>query len=335
MTLKEIGYQTALVGKYLNSWDGSARPEFDYWVSFEGGSVSYFDPDLNVNGVWERRPGYVTHILQEYAVDFLDRALNQEQPFILVFAPNAPHEPALPAPGDENLYANLAPHRPPNFNEEQVSDKPDWIHDLPIIDEDGLDDIDDNRVGQLQSLNALDLAVNKILDRLAEHGELDQAFILYISDNGYFWGEHRLERGKGYAYEESILVPFAIYYPPLIPEARIENRLVANIDIAPTIYDLVGLATPADVDGSSLLDLLYAEVDWRDRLIIENWIEPGHYAAVRSDQFLYVQWDQFQPELYNTFDDPHQLENLASLQEYSPLMNDFRNYLEAMIVTAP
>lgn len=333
--LKEIGYQTALVGKYLNSWDGSARPEFDYWVSFEWGSVSYFDPHLNVHGAWENRAGYITQILQDHAVDFLDGALNQENPFILVFSPNAPHEPALPAPGDENLYPDLPPHRPPNFNEEQISDKPGWIQDLLAMAEDDIEDIDKNRTQQLQSLNALDLAVDSILDKLGEYGELDQTFIVYISDNGYFWGEHRLERGKGYAYEESILVPFAIYYPPLIPEARIENRLAANIDIAPTIYDLVGLAPPAEIDGSSLLDLIQAKVDWRERLIIENWIEPGHYSAVRSDQFLYVQWDQFLPELYDTSRDPYQLENLAGLPEFAPMVNDFRNYLEATLSTGP
>lgn len=328
--LKDTGYLTALVGKYLNSWDGSARSEFDFWVSFAGGSSSYFDPHLNVHGEWQDQAGYITYILRDYALNFLDSALQGEQPFLLIFSPNAPHEPAFPAIEDENLYADLPDHRPPSFNEEDVSDKPDWIQALSSISDDDVQNIDAIRRRQLQSLNALDIAVEGILDRLAEHGELDRTFVLYLSDNGYFWGEHRLPRGKGYAYEESILVPFAIRYPPLFAEAREVNQLVANIDIAPTLYELAGLSIPPDTDGLSLLALLAPEAIWRDQLVIENWIEPDHYSAVRSDQYLYVAWDQFAPELYDTSLDPYQLENLAGLPEYSPLVAGFQAYLDEM-----
>lgn len=328
--LKDTGYLTALVGKYLNSWDGSVRSEFDFWVSFAGGSSSYFDPHLNVHGEWQDRPGYITYILRDYALNFLDSALQQEQPFLLIYSPNAPHEPAFPATEDENLYADLPDYRPPSFNEEDVSDKPDWIQTLPIIADGDVQDIDAVRRRQLQSLNALDIAVESILDRIAEHGELDRTFVLYLSDNGYFWGEHRLRRGKGYAYEESILVPFAIRYPPLIPAAREVSELVANIDIAPTLYELAGLSIPSDTDGLSLMALLEAQGNWRDQLIVENWIEPDHYSAVRSDQYLYVAWDQFDPELYDTILDPYQLENLANLPEYSPVVAEFQAYLDEM-----
>lgn len=333
--LNDTGYLTALVGKYLNSWDGSARSEFDFWVSFAGGSSSYFDPRLNVQGEWQDQAGYITYILRDYALNFLNSALQDEQPFLLIFSPNAPHEPALPATEDENLYADLPEHRPPSFNEEDISDKPAWIQALPILADDDLEHIAAIRRTQLQSLNALDIAVDSILNRIGEHGELDRTFILYLSDNGYFWGEHRLLRGKGYAYEESIRVPFAIRYPPLLPEAQEVSELVANIDIAPTLYELAGLSIPPDTDGLSLLALLEPGGNWRDRLLIENWIEPGHYSAVRSAQYLYVAWDQFDPELYDTSLDPFQLENLALLPAYSPVVAQYQAYLDEIRSEGP
>jgi len=121
--LHEAGYYTGLVGKFLNSWDGSPRPEFDYWVAHSGGAHRYFNPLLNVNGEWAVRPGYMTHLLRDYALQFFTQA-PADRPFLLQFCPNAPHSPFDPAPGDEELYPELPLHRPPNFNEEDVSDKP-------------------------------------------------------------------------------------------------------------------------------------------------------------------------------------------------------------------
>ena len=70
---------------------------------------------------------------------------------------------------------------------------------------------------------------------------LDETIIIYLSDNGMFLGEHRFPIGKIYVYEESMRVPFAVRFPALINSSRVESRLVGNIDIAPTIYELAGI----------------------------------------------------------------------------------------------
>ena len=126
-TMQQNGYYTGLVGKYLNSWNGEPRPEFDDWVAFFGGSSRYINPDLNDNGTWSTHQGYITDILGDYVVKFLDQAATQPRPFILYFAPNAPHELATPDPIDENKLTNLSPWRPPSFNEPDVSAKPQWL----------------------------------------------------------------------------------------------------------------------------------------------------------------------------------------------------------------
>jgi arylsulfatase A-like enzyme len=325
--LHAAGYYTGIVGKYLNSWDGSQRTEFDFWVSFAGGASPYFDPRLNVNGEWKDHSGYMTYILRDYASDFLDNALDREAPFILLFTPNAPHEPSEPAPGDDTLYPDLPLHRPPSFDEEDVSDKPDWLQEYEPLTEERIQAIDDLRLEQIQSLNALDEAVESLIVKLEEAGELDNTLVVYLSDNGYFWGEHRRRRGKGYAWEEAILVPFAIRYPPLIPKARVEAHMVANIDLAPTIYQLAGLTIPAPIDGLSLVPLLQGNPEWRDRLVIENWVRFGPYTAVRTDRYLYVEWDNDRTELYDMENDPYQLDNQAENPEYAEVLADLHNYL--------
>src|SRR5262249_17194244 len=124
--LHQAGYYTGHVGKFLNAWDGSPRPEYDYWVAHPGGTSPYYDPRLNVNGKWGKVVGYITYLFRDYALEFLNQA-PPNQPFLLYFAPNAPHHPAEPAPGDEELYADLPRHRPPSFNEPDASGKPTWL----------------------------------------------------------------------------------------------------------------------------------------------------------------------------------------------------------------
>lgn len=331
--LDRASYFTGLVGKYLNSWDGTVRPEFDYWVSFNGGSVSYFDPQLNIQGNWSKKQGYTTQILKDYALEFLEAAGSKEEPFLLIFAPNATHEPAIPAPGDENLYADLDLYRPPNYNEEDVSDKPHWLQERHSLTSENSNNTDNLRRKQLQSLKSLDLAIGAIIDKLEQIGELDKTFIVFISDNGFFWGEHRLYRTKGYAYEESILVPFAIRYPPLIPHSKIEKKLVANIDIAPTIYDLTDLSVSDNLDGKSLIPLLLGNnIIWRDKLIIENWIRYGPYIGVRSDRYLYVEWENDRSELYDMDIDPYQLENQAENSKYGQVISDMQDFIEQLSI---
>jgi arylsulfatase A-like enzyme len=328
--LHATGYYTGIVGKYLNSWDGSLRPEFDFWVSFEGGASPYFDPELNVQGEWKSHSGYMTHILEGYALEFLDQAVSRSEPFFLLFTPNAPHEPAEPAPGDEDLFMDLPLHRPPSFNEENVRDKPLWVQEYESLTDERIQAIDELRLRQLQTLNALDETVERILLRLEEAGELDDTFVVYISDNGFFWGEHRRQRGKGYAWEESIRVPFAIRYPALAREGAEIDRLVANIDLAPTVYQLAGLPVPAGIDGASLIPLLTENPAWRDRLVIENWNRFGPYAAVRTERFLYVEWESDRPELYDSERDPYQLKNQVENPDYSQVVADLHEYLQQM-----
>lgn len=323
---QQNGYYTGLVGKYLNYWKGDARPEFDYWVSFFKGESPYSNPPLNVNGVWREHIGYITDILGTYSISFVEDAVAQRKPWVLLYAPIAPHEPAEPDIQDLDLYPDLELHRPPSFNEEEVSDKPDWFDKKDLLTDDEIAKIDTFRKEQILTLTSLDRAIGKLIDRLEDKGALDNTVIIFLSDNGKFWGEHRIS-SKNSFYEEAVKVPFGIRYPPLISEPYIESRIVANIDIAPTLYELANIKPPADMDGLSLVPLLSGTNSWRDSLLIEGWPPRGIFAALHTGRYVYAETIDDKTELYDLENDPYQLENLAYDSAYADMVRDFHEKL--------
>lgn len=334
-TLHSEGYYTGLIGKYLNSWKGEARPEYDYWVSYFKGETPYYGPDLNVNGKWRRhkKDEYITYLLGDYAVDFLDKASRQNKPFILLFTPNAPHEPVTPANEDLGLLTNLPPHRPPSFNEADITDKPFWLAAKPPLTAEEIASIDEFRRNQLLTLISLDRTIGRIMTHLENNGLLDNTFIIFLSDNGKFWGEHRITSKNG-IYDEASRVPFAIRYLPLIPTSYVDSEhIVANIDIAPTILQLAGIDVPENMDGVSLVSLFTnADNPWREGILLEGWPPRGVYAAVHTKRYVYVETMDDKSEFYDLETDPYQMENLIDDPAYQDLIEYHKELLHKMNV---
>jgi N-acetylglucosamine-6-sulfatase len=282
-----------------------------------------------VNGVWREHIGYITDILGTYSMKFVEDAVGQRKPWILFYTPIAPHDPTTPDTKDLGLYPDLAPNRPPSFNEEDVSDKPTWLQQKEFLTDEEIDSIDTFRRNQILTLVSLDRAIGRMLDRLEEKGELDNTFIVFISDNGKFWGEHRIT-SKNSFYEEAIKVPFAIRYPPLITESYVDDRLVSNIDIAPTIYELAGIKAPKTVDGLSLVPLLSGSNEWRDSLLIEGWPPRGIFAAIHTGRYVYAETEGDRSEFYDLEMDPYELENLIDDPIHQERIADLAKELEVL-----
>jgi len=320
--IHDRGYYTGQVGKFLNPWNGAPWPGYDYWVAHPGGASPYFNPRLNVNGEFAVYEGYITHLLRDFALKFLEQT-PEDQPFFLYFAPNAPHAQFHDAPGYEDYYQDLPPHRPPSFNEEDVSDKPAWLQALTLMNRNQIAQVDTRRRQQLQMIRPVDDAIQDIFSLLIDQGRLDNTFVFFMGDNGFFWGEHRVRMGKNRVYEEAQRVPFAVRFPPLAPvkEPRVEHRLVANIDIAPTIYQVAGMPIPAHVDGRSLIPLLRGSSRWRNALLFEGRSNPA-FQAIRTERFVYVENTNQRSELYTLGRDPYQLENAADDPDYAELVKE-------------
>jgi N-acetylglucosamine-6-sulfatase len=312
--LEAAGYTTAFVGKYLNGYPGTRIPPgWSRWAAFAG--LGFYEFGLNVDGTFVPYTG-----TGEYSTDVLaDRAamIVEETPgrLFLVYAPLAPHHPATPASRHEGAFTSLEPRRPPSYNEDDVSDKPEWVRSLSPMSESAQQGMVEFARDQLRSLLAVDEGVARILAALERTGRLHNTLIVFTSDNGYAWGEHR-HSGKTDPYDESIRVPFIVRYDALVGTPHEDRRLVLNIDLAPTFADLAGVFLPF-VDGRSLVPLLTrSSVRWRSDFLVEHvrlQTAPRipTYCAVRNAETTYVSYETGEEELYDLVADPYQLTNLA------------------------
>jgi arylsulfatase A-like enzyme len=316
--LRAGGYRTGLFGKYLDSYQSDALagyvpPGWDRWVAFV--HSEYFDYGLTVDGTVQRfdraDEDYSTDVLAAQAEDFI---LGSDGPVFAIFAPAAPHDPALPSREDESGFMDLPPWRPPSFNEPDVSDKPEHVRGFVPLGPDRTEQLDALRRNQYRVLQSVDRSVGRLLDALEVTGRLDDALVIFTSDNGLLWGEHRWVK-KEVPYEEAIRVPLVIRADGIVGDLpRTDGHLVANIDLAPTIAAAAGVPLPG-VDGRSLLPLLEGRPQgWRHALLIEHLRGTNPiptYCAVRTTRYLFASYDTGERELYDLQMDPFEQRNLS------------------------
>ncbi|HET9671757.1 MAG TPA: sulfatase [Actinomycetota bacterium] len=314
--LDAAGYATGYFGKYLDSYQSDALsgyvpPGWDRWVAFV--HSQYLDYRLTIDGeiatYGDGPEDYSTDVLATQAEAFLRSSTG---PVFEVFAPAAPHAPALPAPGDRTLFEDLPPWAPPAFDEVDRTDKPRHVRAFRRLGDERIQELEALRRNQYRSLQAVDRAVERLLDALADTGRLDDALVVFTSDNGLLWGEHRWLK-KEVPYEEAIRVPLVVR-ADAFSTPHVDGHLVANIDLAATIAEAAGIELP-DADGLSLVPLLRGErVRWRPALLIEHVRGTNPvptYCAVRTSRYLFARYATGERELYDLEADPSQLENAA------------------------
>ena len=315
LALQNAGYRTALVGKYLNRFEHNDPVPIGWDDWYSTSSVDYFDFKLNENGATVRYQGdgqYGTDVLAAKAVATI-AATPADQPLFLYFAPKAPHLPSTPARRHTAAFAEARLEGDPSIGEADMSDKPAFLRRKPVEDLSALND--EERI-RLQSLLAVDEAMVQIIDALEAAGRMNDVYIFVLSDNGYAMGQHRWS-SKALPYDTVTRVPM-IAFGPRFGSGVIDERLVANCDIAPTLADLTG-ATLGAVSGQSLL----SEKE-RSVILLENRpAAASPYRALRSKDWLYVEWDSGERELYDYRSDPFELNNtLAEWEGHSPSAAD-------------
>src|SRR6185295_15933422 len=307
--LQGAGYRTSLIGKYLNGypqlWTSGDPPYVPPgWTEWRGlEDVSYFDyvmiePDGG-GGYAEVPYGhadadYLTDVMREKAKTFITESVTAGEPFFLYLAFKAPHLPQIPAPRHEGMFQNIPPWRPPSYNEADVSDKPSWVQALAPQNSSQLDQI---RIDQLEMIQANDEAIGGsttygitgIMEHLRNLGIADNTMVVFFSDNGWYWGEHRL-RAKNNPYEEALRSPMFVYYPKLAPLPRTDDNFVLNIDLAPTFAELAGANVPIAHDGTSFLRVLDGTAPtWRTDFLTEGWPASHPWATVYEKQWKYTE----------------------------------------------
>ena len=338
--LHGAGYRTALMGKYLNGYSGTyVPPGWDRWfATYHGGG--YYNYTVNSDGslsTYGSDPAdYSTTVLTKQATAFI-RSTDPAQPLFLYFAPHGPHNPATPAPGDENAFSDLAAWRPPSYDVVEPT-KPEYIRHRNTFSSSLTRSIDEFRLDQYRTLLSLDRAVASILGALDDTGRLGDTMIVFMSDNGMLWGEHGWHK-KVVPYEESIRVPFVVRYDPLTTSPKVDDHLVVNVDLAPTFAALAGVSAP-NVEGMSLLPLLSsASADWRSSFLIEHMRKNTGgvptYCGVQTERFEYVDYVTGEEELYDLSRDPNELVNRVDDPRYLDVRRRLRRQLVGLCSPEP
>jgi N-acetylglucosamine-6-sulfatase len=335
--LQRAGYQTIHLGKYLNQY-GTRNPReippgWGQWYGTPDPSTyRYLNYQINENGnlvqFGTAAADYKTDVESRLAVDLIARQAADPRPFFMWVAFLAPHsggprdsdDPsglATPSPAarDKNHFATEPLPMPASFNEADVSDKPAAIRNRALIGPGRIRAIRENYQQRLESLLAVDDAVAQIVNELARTGKLNDTYIIFTSDNGFFHGEHRVQAGKVLLYEPSIRVPLLMRGPG-IPAGQHRSQFVANIDLAPTIVQATGAQPGRVMDGRSLIPFA------KDRLLQSGrdiLLETPTYAAVRAPNWLYAEHVTGEKELYNLARDRDELNSLQTNPAYDPM----------------
>ncbi len=337
-TLQAAGYRTGLVGKYLNNytlmWSNGQPPYippgWDDWYGMK--QHLYYNYQLverpkggaAVEVSYGSTPAdYSTDVIREKTKAFITAAAAGNQPFFFFTSFNAPHSPHPgAAPRHLGLFAGLTPWQPPNFNEADVSDKPAWLrNNKPLISLGGLLVIDDERRDEGEMLLSVDEAIGGsvtygitgIIDTLKATGVYDNTVIIFMSDHGYFWAEHRLA-GKPFVYQEDARIPLLIRYPRLIPLPRQDASLIVTNDLAPTLIELAGAQPLPSSDGKSAVRVLDGTMhNGRSDFMLEGWNNDQEFAAVHDGRWKYVEYSPQAGgdiELYDLENDPYEMTSL-------------------------
>jgi arylsulfatase A-like enzyme len=296
--LSRAGYRTGIAGRYLNQVPTASAQHFDFRRSIARDE--------------QREP----RLLHRYVRKFLSASERRDpRPWALVLAPHSPHAPWGVKPEERCRAERFEPGA--GNGESDLSDKHPAVR-AEARRQAGRP-VERIHRGQLCELQAVDEAVGRIFDHLGRLGEDRRTLAIFTSDNGFQWGEHGLFK-KTWPYRESTHVPLYMSWPGHVGRGRVDTRLAANIDIAPTIFAATGIRARYAVDGRSLLsgarrsDLLLELPAGSDR-------SPAWSARLTARR-LYVEWADGFVESYGA-DDPAQLDadNTASAEAAAWLSN--------------
>ena len=362
--LQKVGYQTWLVGK----WHLRSQPKgYDKHMTVKG-QGKYFDPTFNGSeGTWNRK-GYSTDVYTDIAMDWLKKR-DRDKPFLLSLQFKAPHHDYGHAERYNDLYADVTIPEPPTLYEDvrnsdsnlkkeflartkfhmlhagqskggghyygrHLKDKAPnemWKHD-PNSDKDKIRVAYQHQIHKyIRCVMGNDDNLKRVLDYLDAEKLTDNTIVIYTSDQGYWLGQHGFY-DKRLILDTSMLMPFLIRYPKMIKPGSVNKDLCINVDIAPTLLDLAGVATPKATQGRSMKPLLKGNTpsDWRQSQFYTYWGATKHYG-IRTKRYTYLKLPNHPPELFDRQTDPHQRHNVAARPEHKEAIATLEKELQKQI----
>jgi len=304
--LKQADYQTALIGKWHLGLDSPNKPNergFDFFHGFLGDMMDDYWTHLRhginymrLNDDVIKPEGHATDVFSDWAIDYFQKIKQNEEPFFLYLAYNAPHFPIQPP----EEWLEKVKQRNPNLSE--------------------------LRAKNIAFVEHLDHAIGRVLDALETEGLAENTLVIFSSDNGgslsHGASNGPLRGGKQDMYEGGIKSPTCFTWPGIIRAGTQNTNLGLTMDIFPTLTEVAGVTINHQIDGISLVPGILGEKQTTDDRTVffmrrEGFIYSGlcYYAAIKGEYKL-IQNTPYEPmQLFNIIDDPFEKEPLDDRSE--------------------
>lgn len=325
--LKEQGYRCALFGKWHLGDSVAPQHGFEKWFTIGRGGCYYNKADVVENGRVSFEKRYITHVITDRALGFLDECKGREEPFYLSVHYTAPHSPWSE---DQHPKEYIELYRDCKFT--ATPDLPVHPNQIPTAPF-GTGEVRRNLLrGYYAAITAMDADIGRLLDKLQETDLLENTIVIFTSDNGMNMGHHGIW-GKGNGtfpfnmYDSAVKVPLLIMWDGHYPQGKVCSRICSQYDFFPTLMDMLGIepALPADekgyMPGKSFADVFTEEKE------DEHWVvvfdEYGPTRMIRTEEWKYICRFPYGPdELYHLSCDPEEENDLIDDPQYRDLADE-------------
>jgi len=368
MLLHDAGYQTAFVGKWHLGHGGNSDPAgYDYWsvLPVQG---RYYDPEMSEMGEPVVERGYVTDVLTDKALSWLEKR-ETDRPFFLVCAHKAPHDPFQPNRKHMGLFADEPIPEPATFHDdyqnraaaagmatEQVAlmhlknHVPDAVPHGLSAEEQKAWNYQSYMRNYLRCVASIDENVGRLLDFLDDDQIAEDTIVIYSSDHGFFLGDHGWY-DKRFMYEESLRMPLLIRYPRGVEGGTVNDQMVLNVDFTPTLLEFAGIDVPEHFQGTSFCELLAGQTPdgWQTSMYYRYWMHLAHHHVyahygVRTLRYKLIYYyadgleqpgvidESKEPEweLFDLDTDPYELNNVYHDPDYAGVVEELTEELHRL-----
>lgn len=350
--LQKAGYQTAIIGKWHLESDPTG---FDYWNILPG-QGAYYDPVLIEMGQRNKHAGYVTDIITDLVLEFLQKRRDPARPFFLMYHHKAPHRNWQPGPKHKTLYEDVEIPEPPTLWD-------DWSHrasaaktqemtiERHLTPSDLKEPPPPGLSGQaltkwkyqryikdyLRCIASVDENVGRVLDYLDRSGLANNTIVFYTSDQGFFLGDHGWF-DKRFMYEQSLRMPLLVRWPGHVRPGSTSEKIVLNLDFAETFLDCAGAPIPEDMQGRSFRPILEGNTpaDWRRSMYYRYYEFPAVHSVnkhfgVRTERHKLIFYPELgEWELFDLQKDPQEMRSVYSDPAYAGVVQELKAELERL-----
>ncbi len=328
--LAENGYVCGLSGKWHLGDNATKKKGFTKWYTIGAGGCHYFDPDVCEDGVFSTPGQYVTDLITDKAVQFIDEFTQGEAPFYLSVHYTAPHSPWNP---EEHQKKYLDWYQDCKFTATPDLPVHPWqIRTCPIGDTP--EKRRENLTGYYAAISSMDAGVGKIIEELEKKQILDDTILIFTSDNGMNMGHHGIW-GKGNGtypqnmYDSAIKVPLIISMPQGA-KGEVCSQMCCQYDFFPTILAMAGCSEKLEKmqPGKSMTRLLENPKE-KDEERIVVFDEYSNTRMIRTKQYKYIhRYPDGPDEFYDMKNDPCETKNLAQDAAYKDRIDAMKSSME-------